>query len=171
MNIYLIGFRCTGKTTVGKIIADRLKMKFIDADDELVKQQGIPISEIVEKHGWAYFREKESDVLRQISEKSDQVVATGGGVILDKDNVAIMKRSGTVIWLKARPETVKQRIVKDQKTADSRPSLTEKGLLEEIEETIKARDPHYMEAMDFCVDTDDVTIEEVVEEIMKKMEA
>ena len=68
MNIFLIGFRCTGKTTIGRIIADTIQMGFIDADDEIVKQQGMPISDIVNKHGWDYFREKESCIIKEISD-------------------------------------------------------------------------------------------------------
>jgi shikimate kinase len=169
MNIYLIGFRCTGKTTVGKIIANKLKMKFIDADDEIVKQQGMPISDIVDKHGWAYFREKESGIIKEISGMGNTVVATGGGVILNKDNVEHMKKSGTVIWLRANPETVKNRILQDEKTEQSRPSLTAKGLIDEIQETIESRTPLYQEAMKLYIDTDEVEIDEVVDRVIEKL--
>lgn len=168
MNIYLIGFRCTGKTTAGKIIADKLHMEFIDADDEIVKQQGMPISDIVAKHGWEYFREKESGIIKEISSKDGQVVATGGGVILNMDNVVHMKKNGIIIWLRAKPETVKNRILQDEKTRQSRPSLTSKGLIDEIEETIETRKPYYQKAMKFYIDTDDVDIEEVADRIISK---
>jgi shikimate kinase len=170
MNIFLIGFRCTGKTTVGRIIANKLHMEFIDADDELVKQQKMPISEIVDKHGWAYFRQKESEIIKKIASMNNQLVATGGGVILNNDNVDYMKKSGTIIWLKATPETVKNRILQDEKTEQSRPSLTSKGLIDEIEETIKTRTPLYQAAMEFCIDTDNVQIEEVVSKVLEKLE-
>jgi len=171
MNIYLIGFRCTGKTTVGKIIANKLKVEFIDADDEIVKQQGMQISDIVDKHGWTYFREKESDIIKEISGMGNTVVATGGGVILNKDNVEHMKKSGTVIWLRANPETVKNRILQDEKTKQSRPSLTSKGLIDEIQETIEIRTPLYKEAMKFHIDTDEKGIEEVADRIVKRLDA
>jgi shikimate kinase len=167
---FLIGFRCTGKTTVGRIIANKLHMEFIDADDELVKQQKMPISEIVDKHGWAYFRQKESEIIKEIASMNNQLVATGGGVILNNDNVDYMKKSGTIIWLKATPETVKNRILQDEKTEQSRPSLTSKGLIDEIEETIKTRTPLYQAAMEFYIDTDNVQIEEVVSKVLKKLE-
>jgi shikimate kinase len=170
MNIYLIGFRCTGKTTIGKIISKELNMDFIDADDELVKQQGEPISEIVEKHGWDYFRDKESDVLKEISSRKNYVVATGGGVILKKENIDCMKKNGTVIWLRANPDTVKNRMLKDEKTEQSRPSLTSKGLIDEIKETIETRNPLYTEAMDFDIITDDVGVEEVTRKMLKRLE-
>jgi len=168
MNIYLIGFRCTGKTTVGKIIAHKLNMSFLDADDEIVKQQGMPISDIVDKHGWPYFREKESGIIKEISGMDNNVVATGGGVILNRENVEHMKRSGTVIWLKANPETVIKRILQDDKTEQSRPSLTSKGLIDEIQETIEVRMPLYQEAMEFYIDTDDIKVEEVADRIISK---
>ena len=170
MNIYLIGFRCTGKTTVGKIIADTLHMKFMDADDELVKQQGMPISDMVKEHGWTYFREKESNILEEISKKDNQVVSTGGGVILNNDNVVRMKESGTVIWLKASPETVADRMQNDEKTEKTRPALTSKGLINEIEETIETRIPLYEKAMMFAIDTDNVSIEAVAKQVIEKLD-
>ncbi|MCJ7773819.1 MAG: shikimate kinase [Desulfobacterales bacterium] len=171
MNIFLIGFRCTGKTTIGRIIADTLQMGFIDADDEIVKQQGMPISDIVDKHGWDYFREKESGIIKEISDMENHVVATGGGVVLNKDNVAHMKKSGIVIWLRANPETVQNRILQDEKTKQSRPSLTSKGLIDEIEETMEIRKPYYQEAMEFYIDTDKVEIDEVAGKILENLDA
>lgn len=169
MNIFLIGFRCTGKTTIGRIIADTLQMGFIDADDEIVKQQGMPISDIVNKHGWDYFREKESCIIKEISDRGNHVVATGGGVVLNKDNVAHMKKSGIVIWLMANPETVKNRILQDEKTKQSRPSLTSKGVIDEIEETMEIRKPYYQEAMDFYIDTNNIEVKEIADRIISKM--
>lgn len=170
MNIYLIGFRCTGKTTIGKIIANKLNMDFIDADDELVRQQGEPISEIVEKYGWNHFRDKESDIIKQISSRNNHVVATGGGVILKKENIECLKATGTVIWLKASPETIKNRILQDVKTEESRPSLTSKGLIEEIQETIETRTPLYAKAMDFKIDTDNTEVEIIANNILDKID-
>lgn len=170
MNIYLIGFRCTGKTTIGTIIAKKLKMEFIDADDELVRQQGEPISEIVEKYGWDHFREKESDIIKQISIRDNHVVATGGGVILKKENIDCLKKTGTVLWLTASPETVKNRMLKDEKTKENRPSLTSKGLVEEIKETIETRAPLYAEAMDFKIDTDNDEVEVIANNILDKID-
>ncbi|MCD6224470.1 MAG: shikimate kinase [Deltaproteobacteria bacterium] len=169
MIIFLTGYRCTGKTSVGKTLANKLKLPFVDADLLLVEEYGVTISEMVAKEGWQPFREKESRILTKICKMGDRVVATGGGVILDKKNVSLMKANGTCVWLKAGPETIKKRIVQDEKTEDSRPSLTSKGLLGEIEDTLSERNPLYEDAMDFSVDTDERQIKEICEIIVKRL--
>jgi shikimate kinase len=170
MNIYLIGFRCTGKTSIGKIIAQKLGMKFIDADDELVTQQGITIADMVDMHGWDFFREKESEVIKKLSEMNNTVVGTGGGVIINRMNAECMKRSGIVVWLKANPETIKQRMLQDKKTDESRPSLTSKGIIDEIQEVIEERAPFYKGAMTFDISTDTIGIEEAANHIIVKIQ-
>ncbi|MEA3427736.1 MAG: shikimate kinase [Thermodesulfobacteriota bacterium] len=169
MNIFLIGYRCTGKTSVGKSLAWTLGWSFIDADLELVDKYGMTITEIVSKEGWSSFREKEKAVVKRLSVLDKHVVATGGGVILDIENVEQMKKSGTIIWLKAMPETIKERILQDQNTEELRPSLTSKGLVEEIEETLLDRKPLYESAMDFSVDTDNRSIEDICGRIIGKL--
>lgn len=170
MNIFLIGYRCTGKTSVGKTLAEKLKWKSIDADEELVKEQGKAIADIVADQGWSAFRALETSVLKKICRKDQQVVATGGGVILDPENVQSMKEKGMCIWLKASPETIKDRIVKDQKTKEQRPSLTSQGLLEEIEEVLSKRIPLYKKAMDFSVGTDDLSVDQVCGKILVELD-
>jgi shikimate kinase len=169
MNIYLIGYRCTGKSTVGKLLAKNIGWIFLDADIELVNEHGITISEIVTAEGWESFRKKEKEVLKRLSSLDRHVIATGGGAILDEENVINMKNSGISIWLRATSETIKDRILQDETTEDSRPSLTSKGLIEEIEETLIYRKPFYEKAMDFFVDTDDIDIENVCLIIQKKL--
>jgi len=169
MNIFLIGYRCTGKTSVGRSLAKSLGRPFLDADSELVKEQDMNISEIVRKHGWDAFREIESDVIKRVCNLDDHVVATGGGAVLNDKNVKHMKRSGKLVWLKAMPETIKKRILKDKNTKDCRPALTLKGSVEEIQETLLIRNPYYEKAMDFDVDTDDIGIDEVCHAIIKKL--
>lgn len=169
MNIFLIGYRCTGKTSVGRSLATILEWSFIDADSELVKKYGMTISEIVSKEGWNSFRKKEAAIIKRICGIDRHVVATGGGVVLDKKNVEYMKKSGLLVWLRATPETVKKRILKDKSTGDFRPSLTSKGLIEEIEETLLSRNLHYESAMDFFVDTDSLRIDDVCSRIIGKL--
>ena len=169
MNIYLIGYRCTGKSSVGKFLAKKLGWQFIDADIELVKEHGMTISEIVAEQGWESFRKKEKAIIKRLNSLDEYVIATGGGAILDEENVKNMKKSGISIWLRANPETVKDRILKDETTEDSRPSLTSKGLMEEIEETLIYRNPFYENAMDFSVDTDNIDIENVCIAAQKKL--
>ena len=169
MNIFLIGYRCTGKTSVGRSLAKSLGRPFLDADSELVKEQNLNISEIVSKQGWDAFREIESDIIKRVCALDDHVVATGGGAVLNDKNVKHMKRSGKLVWLKATPETIKKRILQDKNTKDFRPPLTSKGYVEEIHETLLNRNPFYEKAMDLDVDTDDIGIDEVCHAIIKKL--
>ncbi len=169
MNIFLIGYRCTGKTSAGKALAKALGWKVVDADVYLVNEQGSTVAEIVANRGWDAFREMEKSVLKKICRRDNQVVATGGGVILDPENVMAMKESGIRVWLQASPETIKHRIVQDLKTKDQRPSLTSQGLLEEIESVLAERAPLYTEAKDFNVVTDNLSIDQVCNKILVKL--
>jgi shikimate kinase len=169
MNIFLIGYRCTGKTTVGQFLAGRLERLFFDTDLELVKEQGMSISDIVGKRGWAAFREIEKQMIRSACERDHQVVATGGGAVLDEENVKQMKSSGLLVWLRADIKTIEKRILQDDTTRDFRPSLTPKGSIEEIEETLLMRNPYYEKAMDFLVDTDVMEVEAICDTIIRKI--
>ncbi len=169
MIIYLIGFRCTGKTTVSKILAEQLGWTAVDADVALVEAQGRTIADIVEKEGWDAFRSMEKDILKKLSNLDDHVVATGGGVILDDDNVAVMKQTGKVVWLVADPETIAKRMAGDDTTEDSRPALTDKGIYDEINDTLTIRNPKYDNAMDFSVDTVTHDIDAVCNVIMDQL--
>ncbi len=169
MNIFLIGYRCTGKTAVGKALSNALGWEVVDADTELVNEQGSTITEIVADQGWEAFREMETSVLKKVCSRDNQVVSTGGGVVLDNENVRTMKKNGFSVWLQASSETIRQRIVKDQKTAEQRPSLTPQGLLEEIDGVLTERTPLYKDAMDFYVDTDNISIDQVCEKILAKL--
>lgn len=169
MNIYLTGYRCTGKTSLGKKLAESMGIHFIDADVYLTDKYNTTISDMVSSHGWDYFREKEGTILKEISSLENHVIATGGGVILRKENVTLMKETGIVIWLRATPETIKKRIVQDETTEDSRPSLTSRGLLDEIEETLNQRSPIYEESMNFAIDTDSMAISTLHSMIVKQL--
>ncbi|MDA3835186.1 MAG: shikimate kinase AroL [Spirochaetales bacterium] len=169
MNIFLIGYRCTGKTSVGKSLAQTLGWSFVDADKELVETYSMTINNIVSKEGWDSFREKEKGILKKICGLDKHVVATGGGVILDNKNVESMKKSGVVVWLRAEPETVKKRILQDKTTGDFRPSLSSKGLVEEIEEILLDRKPLYENAMNFSIDTDNRSIDDICGKIMGEL--
>ena len=158
MNIFLIGYRCSGKTITGQTIAGILDRPFIDTDFKVVEEQGMTISQIVDQKGWDYFRQKETAVLKKVCNHGRQIVATGGGIVLSKENTAYMKKNGTIVWLKATFETIKERMLIDSKTKDFRPSLTTKKLETEITETLLLRNPYYEKAMDFSIDTDDLDI-------------
>lgn len=159
-NVYLIGYRCTGKTTVGRLLAEALGRPFLDSDAEVVRTAGMSIADMVAAHGWTRFRALERETLLRLSRLCDHVVATGGGVILDPANVAAMRASGRVFWLRAAPETILARMGADAATAGQRPSLTGRsdpepqGLEAEIRDTLAARLPLYEAAAHYVVDTD-----------------
>lgn len=167
MNIYLIGYRCTGKTTAGRLLAQRLGWAFVDADEEIVRTHGMTVSHIVAAQGWEGFRAKEKRVLERICGLNRHVVATGGGVVIDSDNVSRMRQTGFVCWLAARPETIRQRLKSDETSGPLRPALTSQGTGEEIEAVLADRAPLYRNAADAAVDTDESDPEQVVQQIVQ----
>lgn len=159
-NLFLIGYRGTGKTSVAHLLADHLGWRWVDADVLLEETHGKTIRQIFAEEGEVGFREKESAILRQICQQSQQVIATGGGVILRPENRKLLQMSGQVVWLMANPETIWQRLQQDHTTTERRPNLTQGGL-QEIEELLRQRQPLYAECADFQVDTEDKTPEEI----------
>ncbi|EKT54311.1 shikimate kinase AroL [Providencia burhodogranariea] len=159
---YIIGPRGSGKTTIGKQLAEHKSFQFVDTDKLIVERAGMSIAQIVEQHGWEYFRRLESDVLKSISEQN-VIVSTGGGIILSKENQQVMRDNGTVIYLSAKPEVLAARLAAEPQ-ADQRPSLTGKSILEEIEEVISQREPLYRAAAHHVVNAElpiDVIIEQL----------
>ena len=120
MNVVLIGYRGTGKSTVGKVVAARLGRQMVSTDEEIVRRAGSPIPQIVAAHGWDYFRDLESTVCQDLAGRDNLVIDTGGGAILRQQNVDVFKQSGLLIWLTASVETIAARIGSDTQ----RPSLT-----------------------------------------------
>lgn len=163
MNIVLIGYRGTGKTTIGKLLAKQLHFGFISTDDEIIRKAKIRIPEIVEKFGWNKFRDIEEEVIYEVSKLNNYVIDTGGGVILRNKNVENLKKNGKLILLTADVKTIVERI----KFGTERPSLTHLSFIEEVEEVLKQRNEKYLNAKDFMLNTTNCTIEEIVEKIKK----
>ena len=148
MNVVLIGYRGTGKSTVGKILAARLGLILVSTDAEIVKSAGQSIPEIVEQHGWEYFRDLEAKVCGQLAGRTGLVVDTGGGAILRPRNVEVLKETGRLFWLTASVETIAERIGQDAQ----RPSLTGvKSFVDEIQEVLLERTPKYQAAADHVI--------------------
>lgn len=166
MNIYLIGYRATGKTSVAKLLASILKRPFVDTDFELATRAGMTISDFVRKNGWESFRDMERSIVKQVSMTDGQVVATGGGVVLDPRNVSMMQSGGPLIWLKASAETIRTRLLHDHQSEQTRPALTPKGLIDEIETMLESRNPCYHRVKDFCIETDRLSITEICNQIV-----
>lgn len=171
MNITLIGYRGTGKTSVGRALAKKLGRTFYDTDVYIEEKAGISISGMVARKGWSFFRTMEKEVVAELSAFNHCVIAAGGGAVLDPENVAHMKKSGPVVLLEAAAEVIFERMKGDERTEEQRPSLTGRDPYEEIEEVLEQRRPFYREAMDFSVETTSKTIEQVLQEIVDKLES
>lgn len=163
-NIVLIGMRGSGKTLVGAILAGRLHREFVPMDALVVYEFGITIPEIVERHGWQRFREMEAQVARKAAALRGTINATGGGVILNPDNVKVLRESGIVFWLDVSVDAGLRRIGEDP----NRPSLTGKGSRrEEMLATYAEREPLYRAAAHYEIPTDDRSPEQVTEAILR----
>ena len=169
MNLFLTGYRCSGKTTIGNSIARAIDWSFVDSDLIVIKENGKSIKEIIDTEGWDAFRRMERSALKQICANDRQVVATGGGVVLDQSNIKAMNTSGMVIWLDAGAETIQKRMLRDKNTGDFRPALTDKGRVEEIEDMLLKRNPNYESASDFSIHTDNAPIDEITQNIILKI--
>lgn len=169
MNIVLIGYRCSGKTSVGRIIAKRTGMDFYDTDDMIVKETGISIREFVQEHGWDRFREIEKDVVEEASGFDNAVIATGGGVVIDEDNVKALKGKGYIVWLEVDADILINRMENDRDTDDARPSLTGVDPAAETREVLEMRTPLYRKAADLVVNTGRLSPNEVAKRIMTEV--
>ena len=165
MNIILIGYRGSGKSTVGERLASRMQRRFVDTDDLIESKEG-QISDIVKSHGWNYFRAMERRTIEEISKEDNLIIALGGGAVLASDNVANVERNGLIIWLKADREVLRKRMNQDPRTLASRPTLTGKGTIEELEEIMDFRNPFYEKAAAVQLDTSALNVEWVVENIL-----
>jgi len=153
LNIILIGFRGTGKTTIGKVLAQRLGKEFVDADEYLERKEGKTIKDIFAEGGEKLFREIETEIIAELCLSDNRVVATGGGAILREENVKTLKKSGIIILLEADVDTIYKRIHKGTMTDQRRPSLTNRGAYEEIEYLLEYRRPLYDRTADFVINT------------------
>ncbi|MCR4368744.1 MAG: 3-phosphoshikimate 1-carboxyvinyltransferase [archaeon] len=148
-NIALIGFRGTGKTAIGKILAKRLNMKFVDTDKEVVRLAGKSVAQIFAQQGEPTFRELEKEVVDRASGMENTLISCGGGVVLFKENIENLKRNSTVILLESDAKSIYARIKGNRK----RPALTDKKGIDEVRHLLAQREGLYVGAADFFVDT------------------
>lgn len=149
-NIVLIGMRGSGKTTIAKLLAERLGWQVIELDAEIEKKTGMSIKEMVAQHGWDYFRDRESEVVKEAATLENVVISTGGGVVLRPENVTALKQNGICIYLKAPAEVLIQRIGGE---ASQLPRLTESvSMAEEMKKVLEVREPLYAAAAEKIVD-------------------
>ncbi len=161
-NLFLIGYRGTGKTVLGKRVARKLNMPFVDTDNIIVSLAEKTIPEIFENDGEEVFRQFETDALKKVSKIDGQVISCGGGIIVKERNLPILHEKGIVCLLTADAKTIYNRIYKD----GNRPALTDKDPYEEIEHLLEVRGPLYEKAKDFEVDTATTEFDRCLEEVI-----
>jgi shikimate kinase len=152
MRIFLIGYRGTGKSTIARLLADKLGLEAIDADHELERRAGKTIRRMFAEDGEPAFRDLESALLAEFGQRDGVVIATGGGVVLRPENRVIL-RAGRVVWLTAPAEVLWRRMCNDESTRERRPDLAQGGFAE-VEAMLRFREPLYSECADMTVDAD-----------------
>lgn len=168
MNIVLIGMRGSGKSTLGRLLAQKLHKDFRELDAEVEELEGMPIKEMVEKHGWDYFRDRETEVVRNVAASDNAVISTGGGVVIRPANIPLLRKNGVCIYLRTPLHVLLQRIGGE---ATKLPRLTnETSVAEEMSKVMEGRAPMYEEAADEIVDTEFHSAEQMVEEILHRLE-
>ena len=166
MNLYLVGYRGTGKTTVAAALAETLARDWVDVDAEIERQSGKSIRELFERDGEPAFRDWETRVIAAFAAQEHLIVSLGGGAILRAENRAALASTGQVVWLQALPETIWRRIASDPSTAGRRPHLTALGGLEEIKTVLAERTPLYAALAQLAIDTEGKSPESIAGEIV-----
>jgi 3-dehydroquinate synthase len=168
-NLVITGFSGTGKSLVAKEAARRLRWDFLDTDDGIVRQTAKPIAEIFRQDGESRFRELERQAIRKACRQKQTVIAIGGGAIVDPQNYELLARTGLIICLEAKPETIYERLFRAAARSpgsEMRPLLTVASPLERIRQLKASRQPHYAKA-DWTIHTDGLSISEVAEEVIR----
>jgi len=163
-NITLIGFMGTGKTSIGRLLAQKMMLNFIDVDELIENQIGKPISMIFED-GEKKFRELERKKIKSLMKKKNCVISCGGGIILNNDNMEILQQISEIILLEGSKETILRHIMSDGK--EKRPLLNQEDPLNEIENILRIRKPLYDKFASFRIIIDHKSIDEIVNEIIK----
>ena len=164
-NIFLVGCRGAGKTSVSRLLAGPLGWDWVDTDAVLEARSGRSIRAIFTDEGEAAFRDKEAQVLEELCRHQHQVIATGGGVVLRAENRERLRAAGWVVWLTADAATLWQRLLADDTTAERRPNLS-RGGLDEVAELLRLREPWYRSCADLIVSTVGLTPQEVTGAIL-----
>ncbi|MDP7620101.1 MAG: shikimate kinase, partial [Dehalococcoidia bacterium] len=167
-NVYLTGFSYTGKSIVGGLLATRLGHMYIDTDEQIERRTGRSIPEIFRTEGEVYFREIETELLKELADQKGRVVSTGGGIVLDPLNRQLMAQAGIIVCLEAKAETILERLRQAADNESERPLLQLPNPLDEIRFLKGRRQRHYSEA-DVTVHTDALDVDGVVESIVVQL--
>jgi shikimate kinase len=165
-NIYLIGPTGSGKTAVGRQLARDTGLKFLDSDHEIENRTGVEIAYIFEKEGEAGFRERESEMIRELSQLTGTVVATGGGAVLSQENRESLSASGVVVYLKTGIAEQLKRTGRSRK----RPLLNKENPRQVLEEMARVRGPLYEEIADVSLDTSNQRVRSVAKQLRALLE-
>ena len=160
-NIVITGFMGTGKSAAAKELARKLGMKFIDMDQIIEERQGTSISDIFDRYGENYFREQENELAKELSQKENMVIATGGGTLLSSDNARRLGQAGEIVCLYADSQTIYNRV----KRKNDRPLLKGENVLGEIDHLLEERKKAYAK-IKWKIDTTNLNIQEVTEKII-----
>ncbi len=166
MNVILIGFRCSGKTSVGTALAARLGREFVDCDDYIERRTGLPVKEIFERHGESRFRVIESRAIAELSKLDGKVIATGGGAVLKHKNIQALKRNGIVFHLEVSAGTAYSRMEGNPPGSARRPPPAGMDPFAEVCRQLDVRMPYYLGGADVTIRAEGKRVEEVVNEIM-----
>jgi shikimate kinase len=161
-SVFLVGLMGAGKTTVGRLLAKRLKARFVDSDHELITSTGVTIPTIFEIEGETGFRRRESEAIQRLSREDNIVMATGGGAVLDPENRRCLRERGTAVYLFAAPETLYERTRRDA----ARPLLQVSDRLARLRELYQQRDPLYREVAHIIVEVGRTSAPQVVRQIL-----
>lgn len=166
MHLYLIGYRGSGKSTVGRLLAQRLSRPYVDSDDLIESESGMSIKDIFANHGELWFRDLESKIVSQVAASAEPtIVSLGGGAILREASQAVIKSTGKCVWLRARAEYLFERIQSDQATQLRRPNLSQIGGFSEVADILAKRTPIYDRLSDLTVVVEGKTPDEICDEI------
>jgi len=164
-SIALIGFMGVGKTAVGKILAKKLSRKFVELDYLIEQKAGKPVLEIFQQDGELAFRKLEIEVTKKVAENKNQVIACGGGLVLNKINIDRLKKDSVIVYLTASPRVILKRL----SDGDERPLLKVTNPALTIQELLRFRKPFYERAADVTIDTSGMNIDSVVEQIISQV--
>ncbi|MEW6679572.1 MAG: shikimate kinase [bacterium] len=164
-NIVLIGFMGSGKSSVGAYLSKILNMQYISTDDMIEEREKMKIKKIFKEKGEKYFREKEKEVISEVSNFDGCVIATGGGIVLNWDNVENLRKNGTIFFLKTKGDVIYERIKGDKQ----RPLLSVDDPISAIRRILRARLALYKKAADYVIDTSALSITEVADRVIKKI--
>jgi len=165
--IYLTGFMGAGKTTVGEALAQQVGWKWTDLDRAIEQRENCSIADLFAQKGEVYFRKVETEMLQVCGQGEQLILSCGGGSILREENRSYMKQTGIVVYLRAKPENLAERV----KETNNRPLLLEKDnadIVEKIAMMLEERKQYYEEVADVIIDTDEKEIEQIVDELKKQ---